>query len=73
MSGKVRLPSSIPELFAPMTESHYDAVVLGGGMAGLGAAERLHDAGKRVVVVEAAPTVGGLARSITVGGEPIEP
>src|SRR5262245_11761995 len=56
-----------------MTPSRYDAVVLGGGMAGLGAAERLHHAGKRVVLVEAAPTVGGLARSITVGGEPIEP
>jgi protoporphyrinogen oxidase len=56
-----------------MTETHYDAVVLGGGMAGLGAAERLHGAGKRVVLVEAAPNVGGLARSIVVGGEPIEP
>jgi protoporphyrinogen oxidase len=56
-----------------MTESRYDAVVLGGGMAGLGAADRLHGAGKRVLLVEAAPTVGGLARAITVGGEPIEP
>ena len=42
-------------------------------MAGLGAVERLHGAGKRVVLVEAAPTVGGLARAITVGREPIEP
>ena len=42
-------------------------------MAGLGAAERSLEAGRRVVLVEAAPTVGGLARAITVGGEPIEP
>jgi protoporphyrinogen oxidase len=56
-----------------MADSRYDAVVLGGGMAGLGAAERLHSAGKRVVLIEAAPTVGGLARAITVAGEPIEP
>jgi len=56
-----------------MTDSRYDAVVLGGGIAGLGAAERLHDAGKRVVLVDAAPRIGGLARSILVGGEPFEP
>src|SRR5262245_55730497 len=56
-----------------MSDTRYDAVVLGGGMAGLGTAERLHASGKRVVLVEAAQTVGGLARSITVGGEPIEP
>jgi protoporphyrinogen oxidase len=56
-----------------MPDSRYDTVVLGGGMAGLGASERLHSAGKRVVLVEAAPTVGGLARAITVAGEPIEP
>ena len=56
-----------------MTETGFDTVVLGGGMAGLAAAERCLEAGRRVILVEAAPTVGGLARAITVGGEPIEP
>ena len=56
-----------------MTDTAYDTVVLGGGMAGLAAAERSLEAGRRVVLIEAAPTVGGLARAITVGGEPIEP
>src|SRR6476469_11258390 len=56
-----------------MTDQRFDTIVLGGGMAGLGAAERCLEAGRRIAVIEAAPTVGGLARSITVGGEPIEP
>lgn len=51
----------------------FDTIVLGGGMAGLGAAERSLEAGRSVVVIEAAPTVGGLARAIMVGDEPIEP
>ena len=41
-------------------------------MAGLAAADRLLRAGRRVVVLEAGDRVGGLARSIRVGGEPIE-
>ena len=56
-----------------MTDRAFDTVVLGGGMSGLAAAERCLEAGDRVVLIEAAPTVGGLARAITVGGEPIEP
>lgn len=56
-----------------MTDPRFDTVVLGGGMSGLAAAERSLEAGRRVVLIEAAPTVGGLARAITVGGEPIEP
>lgn len=49
-----------------------DAVVLGGGMAGLAAADALATRGFTVQLIEAAPAVGGLARSITVGGEEIE-
>ncbi len=41
-------------------------------MAGLGAAETLIQRGLRTTVVEAAPSVGGLARAIRVNGEPIE-
>jgi monoamine oxidase len=46
-----------------VTDTTYDTVVLGGGMAGLAAAELSLEAGRRVVLVEAAPTVGGLARA----------
>ena len=49
-----------------------DAVVIGAGMAGLAAADALAARGFRVQVVEAAPAVGGLARSLTVGGEEVE-
>jgi protoporphyrinogen oxidase len=50
-----------------------DAVVIGAGMAGLAAADELRRRGRSVAVVEAAPGVGGLARSIRVAGELIEP
>jgi protoporphyrinogen oxidase len=50
-----------------------DAIVIGAGMAGLGAADELRRGGRSVAMVEAAPGLGGLARSIRVAGEPIEP
>ncbi len=50
-----------------------DCVVIGGGMSGLGAANALARQGLRVTVLEAGDSVGGLARSILVAGEPIEP
>ncbi len=56
-----------------MTLTTLDALVIGAGMAGLGAADELRHRGRSVAVVEAAPGVGGLARSIRVAGEPIEP
>lgn len=42
-------------------------------MAGLSAADTLRAAGRSVLLIESAPMVGGLARAIRVGGEPIEP
>jgi squalene-associated FAD-dependent desaturase len=42
-----------------------DVVVIGGGFAGLSAAVRLSDAGCRVVVIEAAPRLGGRASTFT--------
>jgi protoporphyrinogen oxidase len=53
--------------------SRFDVAVLGAGMAGLGAADELRALGRSVAIIEAAPTVGGLARAIRVAGEAIEP
>src|SRR5688572_6366721 len=36
-----------------------DVLVLGAGIAGLGAARRLHEAGRRVLVLEARDRIGG--------------
>ncbi|MGC1185453.1 MAG: FAD-dependent oxidoreductase, partial [Candidatus Dormiibacterota bacterium] len=41
-----------------------DAVVVGGGLAGINAALVLADQGARVVLVERAPVLGGLCRSV---------
>lgn len=43
-------------------------VVVGAGMAGLGAANTLRRAGKDVIVLERLGEVGGLARSVDIGG-----
>ena len=56
-----------------MNSVQADAVVIGAGMAGLAAADALHQRRRAVTVLEAAPGVGGLARAIRVGDEPIEP
>ncbi len=42
--------------------------VVGGGMLGLGLALRLVEQGHRVTVLEASPTVGGLASADAIGG-----
>jgi protoporphyrinogen oxidase len=49
-----------------------DVIVVGGGMTGLAAADALVAQGLGVQMIEAAPAVGGLARSISVEGESIE-
>ena len=43
----------------------FDIVVIGGGFAGLSAASALADAGARVLVLEARPTLGGRASAFT--------
>jgi len=48
------------------------AIVMGGGLAGLAAAAALGGAGKRVIVLEARPFLGGRATSYEVGGESID-
>jgi len=53
-------------------KSRSPVAVIGGGLAGLSAAYRCAQAGMRPVVFEAAPTVGGMARAISVGGEKLD-
>lgn len=50
-----------------MTTS-YDVVVIGAGAAGIAAATRLHAAGRRVLLVEAATRIGGRAWTETIDG-----
>ncbi len=50
-----------------------DTLVIGAGAAGLGAARELHDAGERVVVLEARDRVGGRAwTSYDLAPHPVE-
>jgi hydroxysqualene dehydroxylase len=51
-----------------------DAIVIGGGFAGLSAATRLTERGARVMVLEARPTLGGRATAFTdpVAGERVD-
>lgn len=46
--------------------------IIGGGVAGLAAAQRLLENGQEVAVFEAGPELGGLVRTFTVGGERLE-
>ena len=50
----------------------YDTIVVGAGAAGIAAARRLHDAGKRAIVVEARSRIGGRAWTQTIGGFPLD-
>lgn len=64
------MPTSTPN--GPVSRSA-DVVVIGAGMAGLGAARAIHDAGRSVLVLEARDRVGGrLWTDRTSLGVPIE-
>jgi monoamine oxidase len=49
-----------------------DVVVIGGGLAGLTAARHLHDAGRRVIVLEARDRLGGRTWTGTLPGTAVE-
>ncbi|WP_294223055.1 FAD-dependent oxidoreductase, partial [uncultured Chryseobacterium sp.] len=49
-----------------------DAVIVGGGAAGIAAARHLHDAGRDVLLLEAGDRLGGRAHSITIGGANVD-
>ena len=47
-------------------------LVIGGGLTGLVAAKELSAQGNQVTLIEAGPSLGGLASSFELGGEPLE-
>lgn len=50
----------------------YDVIVIGAGMAGIGAAKELQEHGKKVIIFEASNRVGGRVYTGTLGGTPID-
>ncbi|HEY5677061.1 MAG TPA: 2Fe-2S iron-sulfur cluster-binding protein, partial [Myxococcales bacterium] len=62
LAGLGELPDPVPPRPPPAVEVRCDALVVGSGPAGLGAAERLARAGRRVLLAEAEPALGGRLR-----------
>ncbi|MEV4874880.1 flavin monoamine oxidase family protein [Streptomyces cyaneofuscatus] len=54
------------------TRQSYDAIVIGGGFAGVTAARDLQAKGKRTLIIEARDRVGGRAWSTTFAGKTVE-
>jgi sarcosine oxidase subunit alpha len=63
LAGLGKLPSAPPAPSPPAAEERFDAVVVGAGPAGLGAAEALAAAGRRALLVDDAPVAGGRLRA----------
>lgn len=61
------MPSPTSSLSTPHSEADADVIVIGGGLAGLATATLLHDAGHRVIVLEARDETGGRIRSVRDG------
>lgn len=55
-----------------VSDEKLDTIVIGAGLAGLTAARRLRDAGKRVVVLEARDRVGGRTQTVELAGDPVD-
>ena len=56
-----------------MTDTHYDAIVIGSGLAGLSAAAAIADGGLNVLLLEQAREVGGLAHAFRRGPYTFDP
>ena len=62
LAGLGQMPERVPPAFPPVAEERFDALVVGAGPAGLGAAEALARAGRRVLLVEKEGVAGGRLR-----------
>lgn len=47
-------------------------LILGGGISGMGAAFKAHEQGKKFLLLEASPQLGGCLRSVEVGGHTLD-
>ncbi len=63
LAGSGRPPETVPPPWPPAREERFEALVVGGGPAGLGAAEALAAAGRRVLLVEQERRLGGRLRA----------
>ena len=71
LAGLGRLPDSAGSEPPPATEERFDALVLGAGPAGLGAAEALARGARRLLLVERAERLGGRLRArLDLPGDP---
>jgi sarcosine oxidase subunit alpha len=71
LAGLGHLPDRVPEPWAAASDERFDALVIGAGPAGLGAAEALARAGKRVLLVERERAHGGRLRCrLDLAGDP---
>jgi sarcosine oxidase subunit alpha len=61
--GAGRLPEAAAPPWPPAREERFEALVVGGGPAGLGAAEALAAAGRRVLLLEQERRLGGRLRA----------
>ncbi len=62
----------VPFSCAKQSPHTYDVVIIGAGAAGLGAAQKLQDAHKDILVIEARDRIGGRVQTVNNWGSPID-